>query len=169
MLNNSISSTRSHNMVNFDPLEAEIGLPVWGTPGNFNLYRVLASLLQRRRSTEVNQTLHDVWPSRVLVQYIYTLGGGSWPLTKFYHVQNSLCPKSCVIVLPALLQSTRVACVNQTLRRSAEGATYSAGRPARWASAPILVHWYYYLSRYSDCVHLRIKSLQVREKRLPRQ
>jgi len=91
MLNNSISSTRSHNMVNFDPLEAEIGLPVWGTPGNFNLYRVLASLLQRRRSTEVNQTLHDVWPSRVLVQYIYTLGGGSWPLTKFYHVQNSLC------------------------------------------------------------------------------
>jgi len=76
MLNNSISCTRSHNMVNFDLLEAEIGLPVWGTPGNFNLYRVLASLLQRRRSTEVNQTLHDVWPSRVLVQYIYTLGGG---------------------------------------------------------------------------------------------
>jgi len=27
---------RSHNMVNFGPLAAEIGLVVWGTPANFN-------------------------------------------------------------------------------------------------------------------------------------
>jgi len=27
----------SHNMVNFGPLAAEIGLVVWGTPANFNL------------------------------------------------------------------------------------------------------------------------------------
>jgi len=48
-------------MVNFGPLAAEIGLPVWGTPANFNGFRVLASLLHRRRSREVNQTLHDIW------------------------------------------------------------------------------------------------------------
>ena len=36
---------------------------VWGTPVNFNEFRVLASLLHRRRAMEVNQTLHDVWPS----------------------------------------------------------------------------------------------------------
>ena len=28
-------------MVNFGPLAAEIGLPVWGTPANFNGFRVL--------------------------------------------------------------------------------------------------------------------------------
>ena len=61
-------------MVNFNPLAAEIGPVVWGTPANFNGFRVLPSLLQRRRSPEANQTLHDVWPSPGLVQYIHFLG-----------------------------------------------------------------------------------------------
>jgi len=56
-------------MVNFGPLTAEIGLLVWGTPANFNGFRVLPSLLQRRRSADANQTLHDVWPSHTLVHY----------------------------------------------------------------------------------------------------
>jgi len=51
-------------------LTAEIGSRVWGTPANFNGFRVFASLLQRRHSTEVNQTLHDVWPSSGTV-YMY--------------------------------------------------------------------------------------------------
>jgi len=53
------------------PLTIEIGLPVWGTPANFNWFRVLALLLQRRHSPEANQTLHDVWPSPGLVHYVY--------------------------------------------------------------------------------------------------
>ena len=56
-------SSCPHNMVNFGPLAAEIRSGVWGTLANFNGFRVLASLLQRRRSPEANQTLHDVWPS----------------------------------------------------------------------------------------------------------
>jgi len=40
----------SHNIANFSPLTAEIGWRVWGTPANFNGFRVLASLLHRRRS-----------------------------------------------------------------------------------------------------------------------
>ena len=32
-------------MVNFSSLATEIGLPVWGTPANFNGFRVLAALL----------------------------------------------------------------------------------------------------------------------------
>jgi len=59
-----------HNMVNFGPLTAEIGLPVWETQANFNRFRVLPSLLQRRRSVEANQTLHDVWPSHGLLYYV---------------------------------------------------------------------------------------------------
>jgi len=40
----NISSRCPHNMVNFGPLAAEIGLPVWRTPANFNGFRVLAAL-----------------------------------------------------------------------------------------------------------------------------
>ena len=60
LLNSNISPTCLHNMVNFGPLMAEIYWRFWGTPANFNGFRVLASLRHRRRSTEVNQTLHDV-------------------------------------------------------------------------------------------------------------
>jgi len=63
MLNSNIFPTCPHNIVNFGPLTAEIGSVVWHTPANFNGFHALASLLQRRRSPEANQTLHDVWPS----------------------------------------------------------------------------------------------------------
>ena len=69
------SSKCPHNMANFGPLTAEIGWRVWGTPANLNGFRVLALLLQRRRSPAVNQTLHHVWPSPGLVHYIYIFGG----------------------------------------------------------------------------------------------
>jgi len=46
-----------HNMVNFGPLAAEIGLPVWGTPANFNGFRVLAALLHGTLVVGVSQTL----------------------------------------------------------------------------------------------------------------
>jgi len=37
LLSSNISSTCSHNMVNFGPLAAEIVSLVWGTPANFGL------------------------------------------------------------------------------------------------------------------------------------
>ena len=45
LLNSNISPICPYNMVNFCPLTAEIGLPVWSTPANFNRFRVLAALL----------------------------------------------------------------------------------------------------------------------------
>ena len=45
LLSSNISSTCPHNMVNFGPLAAEIVSLVWGTPGHFNGFRVLAALL----------------------------------------------------------------------------------------------------------------------------
>jgi len=71
LLNSSISSTCPHNMVNLGPLPAEIGFPVWGTPANVNGFRVLASLLHRRHSTDVNQTLHYVAVSWAGTLYIH--------------------------------------------------------------------------------------------------
>ena len=41
LLSSNISSTCPHNMVNFDLLAAEIVSLVWGTPSNFNGFRVL--------------------------------------------------------------------------------------------------------------------------------
>ena len=44
-------------MVNFGPLAAEIGSGVWGTPVNFNVFRVLATLLHCTVVVGVSQTL----------------------------------------------------------------------------------------------------------------
>jgi len=40
LLSSNISYTRSHNIVNMGPLAAEIGPVGWGTPANFNGFRV---------------------------------------------------------------------------------------------------------------------------------
>jgi len=45
LLNTDTSSTWPHNMVNFGLLMAEIRWRVWGTPADFNGFRVLAALL----------------------------------------------------------------------------------------------------------------------------
>ena len=154
VLNSSISSTCSHNMVNFGPVTAEIGSGVWGTPANFNGFRILPSLLgllQRRRSPQTNQTLHDVWLSPWLLHYMYIFGG-SCPLTEFCPVQNSLTcftSKSCVLLhwqryCTAIQQraSAKLCSMVQgmELRNFGRGRhLYSDGRPSHLASAHILV------------------------------
>jgi len=78
LLNSNISSTRPHNMVNFGLLAAEIGLPVWGTPANFNGFCVLAALLHGTLVLGVSQTLRR-W--REGATYIRQGGHhvGHWP------------------------------------------------------------------------------------------
>jgi len=44
-------------MVNFGPLAGEIVSLVWGTPGNFNGFRVLAALLLGTLVVGVSQTV----------------------------------------------------------------------------------------------------------------
>jgi len=70
-------------MVNFRLLAAEIGLPVWGTPANFNGFRVLASLLNGRQPTFVRCLtvswagtlyLHFLRPKGILPGAKFTLG-----------------------------------------------------------------------------------------------
>jgi len=142
--------TRPHNMVNFGPLASEIGSGVLGHSSKLNSFHDLASLLQRRRSPEANQTLHDVCPSPGLVQDIYIFGG-SCPLAEFCPVQNSLyvqvlrspyigsvtarhsspaaaSPKLCGVVQGMEVPNFRRGC-----------HLCSAGRRSRWASAHILV------------------------------
>jgi len=56
-LSSDISFTFPHNMVNFGPLAAEIVSLVWGTPANFNGFRVLAALLHGTPVGGISQTL----------------------------------------------------------------------------------------------------------------
>ena len=56
LLSSNISSTCPHNMVNFGPLAAGIVSLVWGPPGNFNWFRVLAALLHGTLVVGVSQT-----------------------------------------------------------------------------------------------------------------
>ena len=135
-------------MANFAKLMAEIGSAVWGTPADFNGFRVLPSLLQRRRSPEANQTFDDVWPSPGLLQYVYIFDG-CCPPAEFCPVKNSLYVQVLRSrMLAALLLGTPAADVSQTLRRGTRMELpnfrrwrhlYWAGRPSRWASARILV------------------------------
>ena len=55
-LSSNISSRCPHNMVNFGKLAAEIVSLVWGTPANFNGFRVLAALLHGILVVGVSQT-----------------------------------------------------------------------------------------------------------------
>jgi len=55
LLNSNTSSTCPDDMVHFGPLTAEIRWRVWGTPANFNGFRVLAALLHGTLLVGVSQ------------------------------------------------------------------------------------------------------------------
>jgi len=57
LLNSNPAPTCPHNIVNFGLLTAEICLGVWGTPANFNGFRVLAALVHGTAVLGVSQTL----------------------------------------------------------------------------------------------------------------
>jgi len=146
-LNSNTSSTCRHNMADFGPLTAEIGSGVWGTPANSNGFRVLPSLLQRRRSAEANQTFTMF--GRLLRWYTIYIFGGSCPLTEFAWCKIHFTSMSCVLLYwqrhcTALQQpaSAKLCGVVQgiELRNFRRGRhLYSTGRPLGWASTHILV------------------------------
>jgi len=78
LLNSNISSTCPHNVANFDPLVAEVDWWVWGTPANFNGFRVLAALLHGTLVVDISQTLRR-WTEGAT--YIWQGGHhvGHWP------------------------------------------------------------------------------------------
>jgi len=93
-LNSYTSSTRPGNIVNFGPLTADICWRVWGTPANFNGFRVLAALLRGSLVVGVSQTLrrwtkgatyirqggHHVghWPTFLVVSCSAQMSNADW-------------------------------------------------------------------------------------------
>jgi len=85
LLSSLISSTCLYNMVNVGPLAAEIVSLVWGTPANFNGFRVLAALL--------NGTL-VVWASAKLCgveQRVHLYSAGRPSRWAFDHFSSLYC------------------------------------------------------------------------------
>jgi len=72
-----MSSTRSHNVANFGPLTAGICWRVWGTPANFNGFRVLPSLLHTSLIGG-QPNFARIWLSPGLLRY-YTFSGAIPP------------------------------------------------------------------------------------------
>jgi len=89
------------NMVNFVPLVAEIVSLVWGTPANFNGFRILAALLHGTPVLGVSQTLRHWTEGATYIRQ----GGhhiGHWPtflvslvLMLFYSELVRACHWSC--------------------------------------------------------------------------
>ena len=97
MLHSDISYICPHNTANFGPLTAEVCLPVSGTPANFNGFRVLRSLLQRRRyrrptklCTMFGRLLH--WHN------VYTFSAALAPWWNFTRCKIHFTFKSCVLL-----------------------------------------------------------------------
>jgi len=78
LLSSNMSSRCPHNMVNFGPLTAEISSGVWGTPANFNRFRVLAALLHGSQVVSVSQTLRR-WSEDVTYVRQGNHDVGLWP------------------------------------------------------------------------------------------
>jgi len=99
-INISISCTCSHTMVNFGPLTARDRLASLGHPSKFRRVSCVGfvTAVHRRRSTVVNHTLHDVWPSPGLVHYTgYTF----WQLLRL----NGILPGAIFTLRPCLVFS----------------------------------------------------------------
>jgi len=87
LLNSNISSTWPDNMVNFGLLTAETCWRLWGTPANFNGFRVLAAVLHSTLVVGVSQTLRRWTEGATYIRQ----GGhhvGHWPT--FLHTPNQV-------------------------------------------------------------------------------
>ena len=81
LLSSNMFITYPNNMVNFGLLATEIGWPVWGTPANFNGFRVLSLVVgvsqTLRRWTEgatyIRQGDHHVghWPTFLVLSFLH--------------------------------------------------------------------------------------------------
>jgi len=109
----------------------------------------LASLLHRRRSTEVNQTLHDVWPSLGLVHTYAFLGALALSRNSARGAKFALRPNFALYIDSVIAPHLSSGRQPNFAAFSRGRHLYSAGRPSCWASAHILVilninlHYFY--------------------------
>ena len=135
-------------MVNFGPLAAEIVSLVWGTPANFNEFRVLAALLHSSLVVGVSQTLQrwqrappiygrvainlGICPHSSLTQLI--------PVDRNFHLYNGPLQYNCrqMVVPPA---DCRIGMRVQ--RKCFQWGRFLCVQISREWSYPLPIYWYH--------------------------
>jgi len=105
LLSSNMSSRCACNMVNIGQLTAEIGPVVWGTPANFNGFRILAALLHSSQVVSVSQTLRCWTEGTYVRQSDHHVG--HWPTFLVMSVwmiyimvtRGKLCPQMSIVQL----------------------------------------------------------------------
>jgi len=143
--------TYSYNMANFGPLAAEIVSLVWGTPGNFNGFRVLAALLHGTVVVGVSQTLRRWTEGATYIRQ----GGhrvGHWPTFLVTNLLLSLTAKECVENQRAFGEVTRKIIMEHFL----------CPWPMDWRCATLYIHVYGTVKQWyaTVCVHCRKNTKQ---------
>ena len=129
LLNNNISSRCPHKMANFGLLTAEIVWRVWGTPANFNGFRVLALLLPLTVHQNFARCLAVSCAGTLYIHFRVLL-----PLGESCQVQTSHCAQ--VLRSSILLHDTRPVGVSQTLRRGTKNGITELSQ-----TAPFIFGW----------------------------
>jgi len=132
-----MSSTCPHNIANFGPLTAEIGLGVWSTPANFNGFRVWPSCL-RYCSDVAHRKPTKLWTmfGRFLGCYtIHTFSGAparqNSARCKFHFMSNSIL-RWALVNLDGVAPSRMVsmsASVNLPLHHKVQKFSSGTGSP----------------------------------------
>jgi len=97
LLNSNTFSTYPHSMMHFGPIMAENCWRVWGTPANFNGFRVSAALLHGTPAVSVPQTLQRRTEGATYIRQ----GGhhvGHWPTFLVEQIKLECWPMPNVIV-----------------------------------------------------------------------
>jgi len=133
LLNSNISSRRSHNMVNFRPLTAEIGLPVWAFQQiltDFTSWLHYCSNIAHRRPNKLCTMF-----CRLLHWHTIYIFGGSCPLTEFFLLQSSLYfgPSLAFSYIGSVTARHSSSGVSQTLQRG----TRNGITELSWRAPPI--------------------------------
>jgi len=131
LLSSNISSRCPHNMVNFDPLTAEIGSAVWATPANFigfaswQHYCTASSSGRQPNFAALNRARHLCLagrPSRMALAHILLLlYGVAWSVSRSMTVVSSAkrlyCSRCRLRCWAAWVQATTLLCQILTTRK----------------------------------------------------
>jgi len=140
LLDSNISFTHPQNMVNFDPLAAEI-IDHFGHLIKFQRVSHLSFLNAptplNRGQPNFARCLAISWAGTLYIHF-----RGFLPLTEFCQLQSSLCIQVlCSHILVGLLHGTQAVGISQTAAFSRGYHLHLAPQPSRSASAHILVYY----------------------------
>jgi len=144
LLNSNISPTCPYNVVNFGPLTADICWRVWGTPANFNGFRILAALLHGTVVVGVSQTaalnrgrhLYSAGrPSRWALAHILVVTVIKLRLSTCFYIPLDTKWVISETFFPAVLEKLNLTQEKQTLNWNTKILQHKTSTTRMWASA----------------------------------